>query len=376
MATLLIDIDKLRMNIQKVRKLCLENGVDLMSVLKVINGDEKIIRLFQQEQVKNFGFSRYPGEFDLSDDEKISLIRCLPFKSQGIATQFHISYHSIAESIDQLANCIQNSKKKHGIILVLEVGDLREGFLAHEIEDAVSHILKMKKTGLSFEGIAANFLCCSGKLPDQESLIFIKKLIEKIRRKFNIEVPTVSLGGSVILPNLDRRELPKCINQVIIGAAFCMGARSVPEVDIRGLSDHIVTLNAEVIEVRKKTNQAPGRFGKNAFGREVERGSGGEESVRAVLDVGASQVALSGLLPRVKGLEIISTNSEYTVVDLSNCQEVFEPGSRISFDLTYEGINQAFLCPYLDKKYVETSLDRVDDHSLSSHFFNEELNYF
>jgi predicted amino acid racemase len=110
-------------------------------------------------------------------------------------------------------------------------------------------------------------------------------------------------------------------------------------------------LRGDILEVKEKPSKPPGRQGKDAFGCEpriVDRG----RRIRALLNFGLVDTDPSGLFACAENIEVINYNADYTVVDLTECEQHFKPGDALEFKMNYRSMLQSFVSPFIKIEYV------------------------
>lgn len=95
---------------------------------------------------------------------------CSPMLSQTDRVVMHtdISLNTELDVIRKLSHSGQKSGRKHGIILMVELGDLREGIMPDDLINAVGETLRLPN--VAFKGIGTNLACRSGVSPDAEKM--------------------------------------------------------------------------------------------------------------------------------------------------------------------------------------------------------------
>src|SRR5690606_16118860 len=96
--------------------------------------------------------------------------------------------------------------KIHKIIIMIEMGDLREGVLGEELMDFYQQIIHL--SNIEIRGIGTNLNCLSGVMPTQDKLIQLSLYKQLIEAKFNIQIPWVSGGTSVAIPLILKNARP------------------------------------------------------------------------------------------------------------------------------------------------------------------------
>lgn len=344
MAELIVDLSKLRHNVEVVQALCARHGLELLAVAKGCNGFLPVIRVFQACGVNMVGFSR------AADASKAaSVLSCRPCfisisspeQVEAVVQHFGSSLHSELITIQALACAAERTSRSHGIILMVDIGDLREGVVPEEVVVTVRSILEMRSPFIELWGIGATLGCCSGTLPDDQNLGLFQELAMETEQCTGHAIKTLSIGGSVVIPWLEKGLLPSRINQVRMGEALLLG--TIPTLDQRheALSQDVFILRGTVLEAKEKPTLPPGRQGRDVFGQQqtfTDRG----HRLRCILDFGILDTYPKGLTPVIEGLDFINSNSDYTIVDATEVDQKLKPGDTIDFYLGYQALIRAF----------------------------------
>ena len=105
-----------------------------------------------------------------------------------------------------------------------------------------------------------------------------------------------------------RGHLPKEINNLRLGECLLLGRDMAFDVDIEGLSQDTMRLEAELVEVRAKRTLPVGEIGHDAFGNVpvfVDHGT----RRQGILAVGKQDVNVAGLTPLDEGVKIVFTSA-------------------------------------------------------------------
>src|SRR5690606_29515225 len=113
------------------------------------------------------------------------------------------SFNTELETIKLLSAEAIQQKKVHRIIIMIEMGDLREGVMGDDLLDFYEQIFRLK--GIKVTGIGTNLNCLSGVLPSHDKLIQLSLYEQLIETKFNRKIPWVTGGTSITLPMLKRK---------------------------------------------------------------------------------------------------------------------------------------------------------------------------
>jgi len=356
MAQLFIDLGKLNYNIHYVDNLCDQKGLELIAVVKGCFAYMPIIETFQNAGIKIFGISNPSVVIKNLHymNHRPMMIAVPSARESDIVTRcFKSSLNSEITTIQALGLASDKNNCYHEIILMVDNGDLREGVMPEDVLNTVRKILKIRSKRLKFCGLGANLGCCSGTLPDKQNLNLLQELALDVEKKLGCEIKTVSMGGSVLLEWMKNNDLPSKINQVRMGEAILLG--NIPTVNKKheDLFSDVFTFIGEILEIKEKPSVPSGRQGLDAFGRVPQFKDRGIRR-RAILNFGFSSTEPSGLTSRVKGIEIINSNSDYAIADVTDCKERLSVGDILEFDLNYSAMMRVFLSPYTEYIHISS----------------------
>ena len=140
---------------------------------------------------------------------------------RGIIRHADVSFNTEIDTIKMLSDEAVKQGKVHKIIIMIEMGDLREGVMGEELIDFYRQVLELPNIEIS--GIGTNLNCLSGVMPTQDKLIQLSLYKQLIESRFNISIPWVSGGTSVAVPLMLRNARPMAVNHFRIGEALFFG---------------------------------------------------------------------------------------------------------------------------------------------------------
>ncbi len=355
MAELVIDIEKLRYNINYISKYIASNNLELVGVLKGIHAFPDIIQEFLKGGIAKIGISR----FEIARQAFIHFgvkPMCITLPSihqtKEVINLFSSSLNSEIETIKALGQTAKERSLTHDIILMVDVGDLREGIMPENICKIVEEILNIKNSGLKINGIGSNWGCCSGLLPDKDNLMILPSLADDIESRFGIEIETVSVGGSILLEWMKHNELPEKMNQIRIGEAIILG--NIPTINRidKDLYQDVFMIKSELLEVKEKPSFPKGETGFNAFGKKLSLKNKGIRK-RAIVNFGAVDTNPAEINSVHDNVDIITFNTDYTVIDVSDCQTKFKAGDSMLFSLNYNSLTHSLMSPFTTIKLAD-----------------------
>ena len=348
-----INLVAIQDNAKRVVNFCKPHGIEVVGVTKGVCGDLKIansmirggVRILADSRIQNIKKMREAGinaEFMLIRQPMLSEVReVVEFADYSLNTEL--------ETLKKLSRVAEDSGKTHKVIIMVDVGDRREGLMPQDLVPFLEEAKELK--GIKIVGIGTNVGCFGGVLPTVENQSLLVKLAEKAEKIIGDELSIISSGGTVVLKLLEDGKLPKGINQLRIGEAILLGTDSTGNRIIPWLRQDTFTIKAEVIEVKKKPSAPEGPIGKDAFGHTPTFKDRGVRK-RAILAIGRQDVEIEGLKPLDKGIEVLGGSSDHTIIDVEELSSI-KVGDVLSFRPSYPAMLRAMTSEYVEKRYLE-----------------------
>jgi predicted amino acid racemase len=356
MSRVLIDPDILKHNFKALDKLFTRRGIHWTAVTKVLCGHKPALRLLVELGLRSFADSRLANLKTIRklcpEAETIYIRPTRPKSAPSIVQWADISLNTELATIRALSKAALEQNKVHGIIIMIELGELREGVMPDRLLEFYRDVFELK--GIEVVGIGTNLACMHGVLPTYDKLIQLALYKRLIELQFNTSLRWCSGGSSITVPNILAKQLPKEINHFRVGESLFLGTDLINGGYIRGLKPDAFTLAAEIVELKRKPAGPTGEMAENAFGEEPsteevgEWGYEGERTQRAVLNVGRLDVPFEHLVPFDEGINIVGGASDLLVLDVSESKEDYKLGDEIRFRLDY-----AALLPLMHSRYME-----------------------
>jgi predicted amino acid racemase len=270
----------------------------------------------------------------------------IPSQIEDVVRYTDISLNSELSVIKALSKFAVKQDTTHKIILMVELGDLREGLMPSDLEDIVREIVELE--GIELSGIGTNLACFGGIKPDEEKMRYLSSLAREVEEGFSLTLEFVSGGNSANYNWFMSTEDVGRINNLRLGESIYLGRETLYRKPIPGLFTDAFTLVAEVIESKIKPSVSYGEVCQDAFGNVPVFEDRGQIR-RAILGVGLQDVLVSGLTPR-SDIDILGTSSDHIIVDAKEMD--LNVGNEVEFDLNYGALLSAMTSPYVMKKYV------------------------
>lgn len=350
-----IDLKKICHNAKILKQRFDAKKISIMAVTKVTLGNLTIAKTIVDAGIKLLGDSRIENIKRMKEsgiNAQFVLIRSPALSELSSVVEYaDISLISELSVIEKLSEESIRQNKKHGIIVMVEMGDLREGIMPKDLDNLVSRVLKFK--GIEFCGIGTNFKCFAGVVPDERNMKEFSDITEKIKNKFNIKLKFVSGGNSANYDWLMSTKNIGLVNNLRIGTAILLGYGGINEDPIPGLYHDAFTFVAEIVELKKKPSFPTGTIATSAFGEPSIFQSGkykksGERN-QALLYGGRQDVLEKKLIPR-DDIEIMNATSDYIGIDVKSNN--YKVGDELRFDLDYEALLHLMTSPFVSKTFI------------------------
>lgn len=343
--------EKIVENGQILIKECAKNGISLWAVTKGMSAHPEIALAFKKAGFQILADSRISNIVKMKEagiQGEYALIR-IPMPSEIEDTVMLCDYSLVSEldSVLEMSRICDKLKKNHKIVIMIDMGDLREGFWPTELESSYEK-LKNISPYLHIAGVGANFACASGALPRRDNLASLLGYYKELENKLNCHFELVSGGGTCTLVQMIRGNIPEGINSLRLGESILLGTDSSENFPFTMLSQDTMEIVAELCEVRVKPTLPIGEIGMDFSGNVpifLDRGN----RLRGVLAIGKQDIRIEGLVPLDEGVEIITASSDHLLVDLEDCPKKYKAGDTLRFRPDYPAMLSASTSSYVQK---------------------------
>ena len=348
-----IYLDKIRKNSENINNLCLKHGIEVVGITKGCSAIPEVAQVIIDGGVKILGDSRIENIRRLKEAElkaEMMLIRIPMINEVDKVTKWvDISLNSEISVIKSLSQSALKNNLIHKIILMIDLGDLREGIMPDDTLRMVEEIREL--SGIKLIGIGANFCCISGVMPSQKNLTKLVKLAEEIDNKFGGTLEVISGGNTSVLKLVEDEIIPEKINQLRIGVGILLGQDDVRSRILVGTHQDTFILTGEIVELKEKPSLPQGEIGRDAFGEiPVYQDLGIRK--RAILALGKQDIHLNSIIPLNKEIKIIGASSDHLIIDVTDFKEDIKVGDEIKFRLNYPALLSATTSKYINKYFL------------------------
>ena len=341
-------------NVKAICSRCAAHGISVTGVTKSFCGDQELVRLLAEGGVQS-----------LADSCLKNIVR---LKKSGVSLPLYLlripalseldelvcwadgSFVSSAETIEAIESVCARQGRSHSVILMFELGDLREGFWPWEIP-CIADVLRRSPHVVPL-GVATNFGCYGGTIPTREKKIFLGEIKNELERLLGRKMRLCSGGATSFLKNLDDPDFPAYVNNLRIGEGFSLGTDVVRGGCIPWLRQDVMTAEAEIVEVRAKPDSPIGETGLTAFSETPKFDDSGER-LRAIAALGRQNVEHSELTPLDAGVKILGASSDHMILDVEDMPRAPRVGDILRFRPGFPAMLRLFTSPYVERVYVD-----------------------
>ena len=348
-----IELDKLVYNARKLTALYGSKGIFVTAVTKGVCGSPRIANALFDSGIHSFGDSRIANIQKMREaglEAQFMLIRApMPSEVEQVVEFIDVSLNTEISVIRLLARQAAKRGKIQQIILMIDLGDLREGILPFDVEPMVAEVMGLR--GVKLIGIGTNLACFGGVRPTEANMQALSAIVGNLQRKFGITFEVVSGGNSANYQWFVSALDIGLINHLRIGEAILLGCDTLTRERIPGLYMDAFTLVAEVVELKTKPSQPFGEITQDAFGHVPKFDDKGNME-RAILAIGRQDVDVLTIRLKIEA-DILGASSDYLILDVSDLD--LKVGAEVRFDVGYSALLKAMMSPYVEKKYLPRS---------------------
>ena len=348
-----IDLEQLEKNAQAVVSFCADYGIEVTGVTKAVCGMPQAAKAMIRGGVKGIGESRLENIGRLRSsgvNEPVMLLRIPPITEvEEIVSSVDISLNSELSVLRGLSEAALKKGIIHKVILMVDLGDLREGIWPDDLLHAVHETIDM--SGIEIIGLGTNLTCYGGVLPSEKNMRMLIDWAKRIEDNFSRKMHILSGGNSSSLPLIRSGKMPEEINHLRIGEAILLGRETVFRKKWPGTGQKVFMLSSELIEVKTKPSVPIGETGEDAFGEKQSFNDQGN-ILRGILNIGREDVDISGLFPDDENISILGASSDHLLVNLSESINNYSVGQRISFIPNYSALLASMTSSYVEKKLL------------------------
>jgi predicted amino acid racemase len=345
-----IDLDKIEHNSRTLVELCSEHGIAVTGVTKATCGNPEVAKAMLRGGVCSIADSRLENIHRLKAaaiDTPYMLLRLPPLSAtETVVASVDISLNSELSVLEGLSAAAGNRGVEHDVMIMIDLGDLREGLLPDELMPFMQKAARL--AGIRIAGIGANLACFSGVVPDLDNMKRLAELADAVEQNLDLGLKWISGANSSGLGLIASGRMPTRVNHARIGEAILLGRETTHRSPWPDTYQDAFVLHAEVLELASKPSLPVGTRSQDAFGKQPQFEDRGVIK-RALLNVGREDVDVAGITPVDARLRILGASSDYLAVDVSAAGDDIQVGDQLAFSLNYSALLAAMTSAYVNK---------------------------
>lgn len=332
-----IDLGKLKENLAALQERCQASSIEITGIVKGFSALPPAVKAYEEVGMHSVGSSRMDQLRRLREagiTAQLMLIRIpMPCEVEEVVRWSDISLESEITVLRALNQAAERAGRRHKVILMVDLGDLREGFW--DRDELVSAALEVERElpHLELLGLGTNLGCYGSVQATPEKMEELVAAAEQVEQAIGRRLDILSGGASSSLHMVLDGTMPPRINHLRVGEGILLG--SIWGCNMEFMHKDIFTLRAQVIESKVKPSHPVGVLSVDAFGRTrtyVDRG----HRHRCLLAMGRVDYGeCDDLVPREAGIKVLGASSDHTILDVEDGVRPFAVGDVIEFDLCY-----------------------------------------
>lgn len=344
---LYIDLKKIKNNVQTMVKLCGKYNIEITGISKVFCARPEIVQAYLEGGIKRIGDSRIENLMNIAELPCEKWLIRTPQLSRADETVKYadVTLNSELKVLEALNAAAKKQNIMHKVVLMYDLGDLREGFI-NENEFAEAAEFVKNSSNLELYGTGNNMTCFSFVHPDSDKL----SQLVSIAKKYGAD-NVISGGNSASLDLMLHGGFPDGVNLLRLGESLLFGRERAFYKYLPGTVNDAFIMEAEIVELKEKPSMPWGHFGVDSYGKSPHFTDKGIRT-RAIAALGKQDTDSETMWPIDKNIEIIGMSSDHLVMDLTDCEKTYHVGEHVQLRLGYYATLRAFTSPYVEKIYL------------------------
>lgn len=353
-----VDLRRIYENALLLREKCRAAGIEPTAVIKGFDGIDEIVDAIALAGYTSFASSRLAHVRRVKERmaglcavRTLALRIPMPSEAEDVVRWCDASLNSERATLERLDAAAARQGVTHGVILMRDLGDLREGFFESDRLVETACAVEENFSRLRLLGVGTSLSCYGTVRPSVENMSCLVRDAQAIERRIGRMLEVVSGGSSSSVPLVIRGQMPARINHVRIGSILMYRTRSLEPHELPGLRDAF-SLEAEIVEIAEKPTHPIGVLGKDCFGN-VKRFEDRGVRRRAILALGAFDIGDSeSLAPFDENAHVLGCSSDHTIVDIHDSERDYRVGGTMRLRMHYRAIMTGMANGLMRKRFA------------------------
>lgn len=346
-----IHLDTITENTRNMVEACHHHGITPAGVTKLACAYPEVGQAIIDGGIHLLADSRIANLKKLHHLKAEKMLLRIPAISEAsdVVQYADISLNSELTTLQALSDEAVKQHKTHQVIIMHDLGDLREGSFYQEETLALSR-QAIELPGIELVGLGTNLACYGGVEPTADNQNQLIALARKIEAENQITLQYITGASSAGLTIMQRGELPQGINQLRLGASVLMGI-GLNDDPVPNTRQDTFDLTAEIVEIKIKPSVPVNSTALDAFGNKPEFVDRGIRK-RAICAIGKQDVDIDQITPKDSNVIVIGGSSDHLILDINDSETDYKVGSLVDFELSYSGVLQCMTSEYVNKRFI------------------------
>ena len=358
MAVLKINLPKIQKNIATLDEIFSRNNVGWSLVVKILGNNTEILKaILSDDSLHNFHsvagshWQELRMVKEINPEITTMFIKPPAIRNAANVVRYaDISLNTSKHTIEVLNEAAKKQKRTHKVIIMIEMGELREGIHREGLVDFYDSIFQL--SNIEVVGLGTNLGCMHGLRPTYDKLIQLVLYQQLLESKFNRSLPIISGASSITIPFLLKKTIPRGINHFRIGEAAFLGTTPLTNRPLKHLNTDCFEFEAHIVELSLKDTTPDGEITEAAIGHTSEQKPTQEKSYKALLNFGILDVDAHNLIPMDESVRFFGNSSDLTVYDLGDNTHGYKVGDVINFKVNYMAVAKLMTSRYIEKAII------------------------
>lgn len=348
--------DRITHNTRVVGELCHAHGATMAGVAKVACAHPAVVDalveggadMIADSRIDNLLMSRRRGV-----TVPLLLLRIPEIsRADEVVAVADISLNSSLATITALSEAAERAGTTHKVILMVDVGDLREGVWPDRAVEVATGAAALP--GIELVGLGCNLACYGGVVPSADNMARLVEVRDACREATGLPLDLVSGGNSSSLPFLTEGHMPAEVTHFRMGESIVLGRNVFDRSPWPGTRQDTFRVVTEIVELERKPSVPIGQIGQNAFGEEPVFEDRGVR-LRAIVNLGRQDAVVDGLEPCEEGAIVLGASSDHMIVDVTDVagSDSLQVGDELSFYPDYGALLALSTSAYVTKVVVD-----------------------
>lgn len=349
-----VRLDKIEDNARVLMALCKQHSIQVTGVTKCVCGSQEIADAYLKAGIKILGDSRIENLRKLTEHgitaEKWLIRAPMECEIDEVIRWSDASVNSELSTIQLLNECAARYDKKHKVILMADLGDIREGFVDYDAMTRTA-IEADKLSNIELYGIGTNLTCFSFVQSDTAKMTRLLEIADRISTAVGRDVSVISAGNSATLKLMLDNGIPNGINDLRLGESLLFGRERAGYTYIPKTHKDAFVLECQIIELKEKPSLPWGTIGVDSYGKSPRFVDRGDKRLKAICALGKQDFDLETTIPEDPKIIILGASSDHLILDVTDSDHNYKVGDTVKLILGYFSTMRAYTSKYVEKVY-------------------------